>query len=86
MQLCTEGQLSHNWCKMGNTALAPDFPVDKVAEITQNVLEIFAPVYVKAHGIATVRRLHQEDEAARLGASTLENPDGFKLKAPPVGT
>jgi len=71
---------------MGNTALSPDFPVDRVAEITQNVLEIFAPVYVKAHGIATVRRLQREDAAARLGADTHENPEGFKLKQPPRGT
>lgn len=70
---------------MGNKASGPQFPTDEVVAITSNVVEVFAPVFVKAYSAAVVRRLKREHDVEHLGADAA-NPAGLELQQPPVAT
>lgn len=70
---------------MGNKASTVGFSLSEIVDAASNVMEAFAPLYVRAYGNELVRTLQAEAEAASRKSASESKPK-YQLEAPPVAT
>jgi len=70
---------------MGNQSSTAGFSSEQIVDVASNIMESFAPLYVRAYGNAMVEQLTEaHDMTERRGAAL--NELGLELSQPPVAT